>query len=134
MATATATITYDNPIVFSDNDQHSCWMYGTVAIQASPATYATGGLALAWGVGDFPKVNNQVPDDVFFYSANPSGTTTGGYGYMWNKATNKFVIMAATTVTAGTGAQQQEMTNTTAIPANISGDTIRFEARFSKAF
>lgn len=139
MAQAVVTITYDDFLSAQDSDQHSQWMYGTIAVSASPATYATGGLGTAvtgsivWTVSDFPKVFTLVPKDVLLYSAAPAGTTVGGFGYLWNKSTNKFLIMAATTVVAGTGAQQQEMTNLTAIPANVSNDVIRFEARFSKS-
>lgn len=139
MAQAVVTITYDDPITQSDADQHSQWMYGTIAVQASPATYTTGGLgtgvtgSINWVVSDFPKVFTLVPKDVLFYSAGAAGTTIGGFGYLWNKASNKFMIFAATTVVAGTGAQQQEFTTATAIPANVSNDVIRFEARFSKS-
>lgn len=140
MAQATVTITYDDPISEQDNGQHSQWMYGTIAVSASPTTYATGGLSglatgggIIWTVGDFPKVRITVPKDVYFYSAALSGSTVGGFGYYWNKASNTFQIAAAFTVTAGTGPQGEEMTNGTAIPANISNDTIRFEARFLKA-
>jgi hypothetical protein len=140
MAQATVTVTYDDPITQSDSGQHSQWMYGTITVSASPTTYATGGLsALAtggginWTVGDFPKVRVAIPKDVYFYSAAFAGTTVGGYGYVWNKTNNTFQIAAAYTVTSGTGPQQTEMTNGTAIPANVSNDTIRFEARFVKA-
>lgn len=139
MAQATVTITYDDPLSAQDSDQHTQWMYGTVAISPSPATYATGGLGTAvtgsinWAVGDFPKTRNQVPIDVIFYSAGLAGSTVGGFTYFWNKAANKFQIAAAIAVVAGTGPTQQEMTNTTAIPANVSNDTIRFEARFLKS-
>lgn len=140
MAQATVTITYDDLLSNQDAGQHSQWMYGTITVSASPSTYATGGLSglasgggIIWTVGDFPKVRIAVPKDVNFYSAALSGTTVGGFGYMWNKTNNTFQIAASTTVVAGTGAQQQEMTNATAIPANVSNDTIRFEARFLKA-
>lgn len=139
MAQATVTITYDDFLTAQDTDQHSQSMYGTISVQASPATYATGGLgtgvtgAINWVVGDFPKVFTLTPKDVVFYSAGAAGTTIGGFGYLWNKASNKFMIMAATTVVAGTGAQQQEMTNATAIPANVSNDVIRFTARFLRS-
>lgn len=138
MAQATITITYDDVLSQQDVGQHSQWMYGTITVNAG--TYATGGIGTAvassnivWGVADFPKVRNQVPKDVYFYSAGLSGTTVGGYAYLWNKANNSFQIGAAATVTAGTGPQQEEMTNGTSVPAAITGDTIRFEARFNKA-
>ena len=141
MAQATVTITYDDPLTGGeDSAQHSQWMYGTIAVSASPSTYATGGLSglasgggIIWAVGDFPKVANLVPKDVYFYSGALAGGTVGGFGYFWNKAANKFQVQAAFTVTSGTGPQGIEMTNGTAIPANISNDVIRFEARFLKA-
>lgn len=140
MAQATISITYDDPLTGFDADQHSQWVYGTVAVSAGPSTYATGGIgtaaaaaAINWVVGDFPKVANLTPRDVQFYSVKPTGTTIGGFGYLWHKANNSFIIMASTTVVAGTGAQQQEMTTGTAIPANISNDVIRFMARFSRS-
>ena len=141
MANATVTVAYDDPLSGGeDSAQHSQWMYGTITVSASPTTYPTGGLSslaagggINWVVGDFPKVANLIPRDVYFYSGALTGTTVGGYGYMWNKANNKFQIAAAVTVTSGTGPQQTELTNGTAIPANVSGDTIRFEARFLKA-
>lgn len=140
MAQATVTITYDDPLSNQDAGQHSQWMYGTITVSAGPTTYATGGLSglasgggIIWTVGDFPKVRIAVPKDVYFYSAALTGSTVGGFGYNWNKANNTFQIAAAIAVVAGTGPTQQEMTNGTAIPANISNDTIRFEARFLKA-
>lgn len=140
MAQATVTLTYDDPLTGFDSDQHSAWVYGTAAISASPTTYATGGIgtlassaAINWVVGDFPKVANLTPRDVTFYSAKPTGTTIGGYVYLWHRANNSFIIMAAATVVAGTGVTQQEFTTGTAIPANISNDVIRFSARFVKS-
>lgn len=141
MAQAIVTVVYDDPLTGGeDAAQHSQWMYGTITVSAGPTTYATGGLSglasgggIIWTVGDFPKVANLVPRDVYFYSANLTSGTVGGYGYFWNKAANKFQIQAAFTVTSGTGPQGIELTNGTAIPTNVSGDTIRFEARFLKA-
>jgi hypothetical protein len=141
MANATVTITYDDLLTLgSDLGQHSQWAYGTIAVSASPTTYPTGGLSglaagggIIWTVGDFPLVANSIPKDVYFYSGAFAGTTVGGYGYLWNKANNKFQIAAAVTVVSGTGAQQTELTNGTAIPAAVSNDVIRFEARFSKS-
>jgi hypothetical protein len=141
MAQATVTVTYDDVLTGgNDESQHSTWAYGTISVSAGPATYATGGLGfltsgggIVWVVGDFPKVLTPTPRDVYFYSAALAGGTVGGYGYFWNKAANKFLIQAAFTVTSGTGPQGVEMTNGTAIPANVSNDVIRFEARFLKA-
>jgi len=126
------TVVYDDVLTGgSDNSQHSEWMYGTITVGAG--TYVTGGTAIVWGVNDYPKVSNLVPKDVYIYSAGLVGTTVGGFGYMWNKAANKFQIGASVTVANGTGPQTVEMTNGTTIPTNVTGDTIRFEARFIKA-
>lgn len=139
MAQATITLTIDDPLTGFDSDQHSSWIYGTLAVNAG--NYATGGIgtsvaaaAINWVSGDFPKVLNTVPRDVMFYSVKPTGATIGGYTYLWHRANNSFIIMAAIAVVAGTGATQQEMTTGTAIPTNISNDIIRFNARFGKAF
>lgn len=140
MAQAVVTVTYDDVFSEQDSAQHSQWMYGTLTVSASPATYPTGGLSgltsgggIIWQIGDFPKVRVATPKDVYFYSAKLTGTTIGGYTYFWNQANNTFQIGAAVTVVSGTGASQTELTNGTAIPANVSNDTIRFEARFLKA-
>ena len=140
MAQATVTLTFDDPLTGMDADQHSQWVYGTVVVSAGPTTYATGGIgstassaAINWVVGDFPKVRNLVPKDVQFYSVALTGTTVGGYTYQWNRANNSFQIAASVTVVNGTGPAQTEMTNTTAIPAAVSNDVIRFAARFSRA-
>ena len=139
MAQAVVTITYDDPLTGGcDESQHSVWMYGTIAVQAGPATYATGGLgtavtgAINWVVGTYPPVANLTPKDVYFYGAKLTGTTIGGFSYQWNKASNTFQIAATAAGVAGT-ATQEELPNATAIPANVSNDTIRFEARFLKA-
>ena|SRR5271170_3949481 len=141
MAQATVAIAFDDVLTGgADNSQHSTWMYGTITVSASPTTYATGGLStlasgggINWAVGDFPKVANLIPKDVYFYGAGLAGSTVGGYSYQWNKANNKFQIASASGGTAGTGSVQEEMTSATAIPANVSNDVIRFEARFLKA-
>jgi hypothetical protein len=140
MATATATITIDAFPAGIDNSQRVIYVSGTIAVSASPATYATGGLALNWAGlqagGNYLFVESQGsnlnPFMVWLTSAAVSGTTVGGYGYVWNKANNTFQILATTGAlgTAGVSPTQEEMANGTAIPAAISNDTIRFEAIF----
>lgn len=125
MATATATVTIDNYPTGIDNTQHLIHVYGTITIQASPATYATGGLALSF-VSERIKTRNQVPNDVVIMSDNASL-----YPYRWNRASNTIQILAASAASAG-GAVYEELPNTTAIPASVSGDTIRFHATFAR--
>lgn len=99
--------------VFNDIDMAHVW--GHIAIQAGPTgTYVTGGLPITWTAvqgypGRFPPYN------VTFFSV--AGNLA--YQYLWNATTGNIQIFAA----AGT-----ELANAAAIPAAVSGDTIRFEA------
>lgn len=134
MATAIATITIDNYPAGINNLQRTQHVRGTVAIQASPATYATGGLALNF-LGAKDSANNfieflsgQSPTEVTFY--DDSATPTG-YVFKWNKAANAIQILAASAGAAGS-APLVELANALAIPASISGGTIRFKAVFSR--
>lgn len=130
MGTATATLTIDNYPAGINNIQRMIKVSGTVVIQASPAEYATGGLALSWNVEPIKAqgANAGAPVDVFFESI-----AGGLYDYGWNKANGTIQIFTASAAVAG-GAVYEEMPNTTAIPAGISGDTIRFEAWFERSF
>lgn len=143
MATATATPTLAAYPAGIDNSQRVIYAYGTLAIQASPATYATGGLPITWytmlqGISNLMlevQGSNLTPVMVWFTSAAVSGTTVGGYAYVWNKANNAIQLLASSgTQTAGTGTVTEEMTNGTAIPAAVSNDTILFEAVFIRNF
>jgi hypothetical protein len=134
MATATATPTLDAYPNGIDQGERFIYARGEVAISASPATYATGGLSLNWASltgmdGGFQlpvsPTDLAAPVDVDFRSQ-----TGSGWVYRWNKANNMLQIMAASGGSAGTGAPEEEMTNGTAIPAGVSGDTIRFLAVF----
>lgn len=145
MATALCTITIDNFPAGIDNSQRVIYVSGTIAIQAGPATYLTGGLALNWqaALDASGQLANLIavgpgglkPFMVWLSSGATAGTTVGGFGYVWNKASNTLQLLASSgTQTAGTGTISQEMTNTTAIPASVSNDVIRFEAIFVRSF
>lgn len=133
MGTATATLTIDNFPTGIENTQHLITVRGTVAISASPDTYAAGGLALSW-VNELIKSNSVHPIDAKFYSVGLNGSTVGGFLYQWNKASDTLQVLAASGGTAGTGAVGEEMTDATAIPAAISNDVIRFEAKFVRSY
>ena len=129
MATATATATVDATgpkgyRIFNDMDMMHVW--GTLAIQASPATYATGGLAISWTIPGIDTAN-LTPYHVEFFSVNG-----GLYEYEWNAASGKFQLFSASAGVAN-AAPFQEFTNATAIPANVSSDTIRFHAIFQRS-
>ena len=133
MATATTTITVDNYPTGIENTQRTQRVRGVIAVQASPATYATGGLALSFlglkdSAGNFIENVSGVPVDVLLMSDG-----AGLYDYGWNKSTNKLQIFAASGGAANS-APYAELTNGTAIPASVSGDVLRFEAVFARNF
>lgn len=130
MATAIATVTINAFPSGVDYTKKSVIVRGTIAVQASPATYATGGLSLNFNVLQ-PVTNFAIetlsgPSQVFIDSG-----AGGLYEYGWNKANNALQIFAASAGVAGS-APFVEFANATAIPASVSGDTIYFEAVFPR--
>ena len=119
MAVATATPTINAFPNGVDNTQRFTRIYGTIAISASPATYATGGLALSFS-GLEPIKSTQSPVIVYIESVKGSG-----FIYGWNQSTGKLQIFTG-------AAAQSALTelSAAAIPAGVSGDTIFFEALF----
>ena len=99
--------------VFNDIDMAHVW--GHISIPPSPATYTTGGLPIVWSsVQGFP--GTFAPYMVSFASVSGNGA----YIYMWNATSGNIQIFTASTAI--------ELANASAIPAAVSGDTIRFEA------
>ena len=137
----TVTPTVNNFPAGVENTQHLITLRGTLAVSAG--TYVTGGAVISWltaldagakKVLPFVQGAYLNPIQVSFLSAGVAGTTTGGFIYTWNAATNSFQISAAATVVAGTGPVSQEMTNGTTIPTAVTGDTILFEAIFVRSY
>lgn len=133
---AAVTLTLDAYPNGVTNDQRYIHLWGEAAFAADPATYVTGGSALNWASllsspdGVQLPISTQdiaAPVDVDFKSESASG-----WVYGWNKSANKIQILAASGGTAGTEAPFEEMTTGTAIPAGVSGDTIRFHAVFNR--
>lgn len=129
MSAAVATITVDAYPKGVDNTQRMTIIRGTVAIGASPLTYTTGGIAIVsasnatqsgWAQEPI-KVTSDTPIECEFYSVAGSG-----FVYTWNQASNTLQIFT------GAAAQSAltELTGGGAIPAGVSGDTIRFTATF----
>lgn len=124
-----------------DNTQRYTYVRGTLTVSAS--TYSAGGLGttsgstINWNFDGGVKVGT-LPFQVSFFSVgNTAGGGVashvgGGYQYVWNAATNKFQILAASGGAAGTGAVTEEMTDGTSIPAGVLNDVIQFEAIFVK--
>lgn len=118
MATATATFTRDKTKL--DVSERYVTHYGTVAIQAGPATYATGGLTL-----NLSAINsNDLPEDFRAQFDPPTGWLLA-----WDTGTTlkngKLLLYGQipTDATAGTIALG-EFDNGAAIPAAVSGGTI----------
>lgn len=119
MPVATVTVTVDREV----NLDGEVMVHGSLAVSASPDTYAAGGLAL--GVAEFrnkTKIGSQVdpPFDIFIRSQ-------AGYTWVWDKANSKAMIRQD----AAAGAPSAEI-GTAAVPAGVSGDTVRFVAYLPK--
>lgn len=149
MARATVTLTPNSFPAGVDNTQHLIYLRGTCKISASPDFYTAGGLALSWQgalnasqIKEFLRVQGTyiTPIQATFFSTatsayGSSGTYVGGFPYLWNKANNTLQIMASPVAEVqGTGPVWQEMTDATAIPAQVSSDTILFEAVFVRSY
>lgn len=120
-----------------DNTQTCLRAFGSVSVDANPATYTTGGIPLvnpkaltqsAWSVEPIKVTSlttGGTPTPVIVYIESVGGS---GFVYGWNKATNKMQIFT------GAAAQSPltELTNAAAIPAGVSGDTILLEAVFAR--
>lgn len=127
MATATAVATRVKNIEADTDHRHNVY-FGTIAVSPAADTYLTGGLTLSFaGISGIPQ--SSVPVEVRVWSE----AAANGYQFQYIRGTTnangKLVIRASVTVVNGTGPATVEMTNTTAIPAAISGDTaLRFKA------
>lgn len=122
MATALAVGTENAYPSGKDMTQRRFHTYGTVAINASPATYAAGGLVFSFAAPVF-DVSSQTPIDLDIKSVSGSG-----YVYVWVKSTNKIEIYT------GAAAQSPltQLTDGATIPTAVSGDTIVYHAQFLK--
>ena len=126
MATATATFTRDKTKM--DVSERYVTHYGTVAIQAGPATYATGGLTL-----DLSAVlSNDLPEDVNIKFDPPTGWVLGfDTGSTLKNGKVLLYGYVPTDATAGT-LPLGEFNNATAIPAAVSGGTIKISFKTRK--
>lgn len=130
MAGATVTLTEASYPFGITEANDTLIIYGTAAFSASPATYATGGIALSWATLSSNKTSSKGDGTNSGTPFFARFTSVGGSGfvYVWNKATETLQIFT------GAAAQSAltELTNGAAIPAGVSGDVIGFEARFKR--
>lgn len=133
MATATAIVTLTagtNALSAVDQGQRDEYLYGTIAVQASPATYATGGLTVSFAGFDGVK-SSYPPLEVRVWSEPATGAPSG-YVYQFLRGTTLATGRLAIMQSAGSAAPLVEITDAAAIPAGVSGDTIRFRATFNR--
>jgi len=120
MTVASATATFTTEGYTARVDERYITHYGTIAIDASTDTYATGGLTLS--LAAVPGMVNAVPAEVRIWS-EAGAATQYTYAYKPGTTIANGKILAYTgdaEVTAG------------AVPAGVSGDTIKFSATFKK--
>ncbi len=120
MTVASATATFTTEGYTARVDGRYITHYGTIAIDASTDTYATGGITLS--LAAVPGMVNAIPDEVRIWSV-AGAATRYCYDYKPGTTIANGKILAYTgdaEVTAG------------AVPAGVSGDTIKFSATFKK--
>ena len=136
MATATATATLSGIPAGSglpDFSGKSFDVYGTIAVQASPATYVTGGLPITFANLDFLK-SGVAPVWTEAGSAPAPGVSPSGFQYYVLMSVVNGVLTGKLAIFTGAAAQSAltELTNAAAIPAGVSGDVISFHAVFPR--
>lgn len=125
MATATVTLTLYPYPKGSTTDRTTQTIRGTAAVQASTATYATGGLSVVWTM-EALKVITYLPIDARFVG-------TSGYTYVFNVVTNKLQIFQVPNSSSLAGDSPLiELQNATTIPVLVSSDVIAFSATFER--
>lgn len=131
MALSTATLT-ETAVTTSGPSRAGSRMlewWGTLAISASPGTYATGGLTMSFANFDAVK-SSSLPVLVEIKSAHPAASAQANlYVYSYAPGTS----IADGTVQIFTGAAAQTALtelSAGATPAGVSGDTIVVHAYF----
>ena len=127
MADASAVFTH-NPD-YLDVTERFIEYYGTVAIDAGPDTYPTGGITLSLtGAG---VMANDVPHDVRIWTDPPIGWLFG-YDSGTTIANGKVLIYGFDGDNTGAITPLDEIANGTAIPAAVSGATIKISFKIRK--
>lgn len=117
MATATATFTYHKAKL--DVSERYVTHYGTIAVQASPATYASGGLTV-----DLSAVNsNDLPEDVNVRFDPPVGWVLG-FDTGTTLKNGKLMLFGQEPTSATADVIALSEFGAAAIPAAVSGGTI----------
>jgi len=129
MADASAAFTH-NP-TYLDVTERFVEYYGTIAIDAAPDTYPTGGITCSLSTTDV--MGNEVPHDVRIWTDPPIGWVFG-YDSGTNLTNGKVLIFGFDGDNTGAITPLDEIANGTAIPAAVSGATIKCSFKIRKSF
>lgn len=133
MANAVAVVTLTagaTGLKSSDMSQNNQSLYGTLAVTATPALYTTGGIVCSFQGFDGVR-SDYAPLEVRAWS-EPAAGAPSGYVYQFLRGTTLGNGRLAIMQSAGSAAPLVEITDGAAIPAGVSGDTIRFRAVFQR--
>jgi hypothetical protein len=119
-------------VTLTDNTQRIEHVFGTLAIGASPATYAAGGIACSFAGFDAIKATSApISVDVSSQPAAGSGAAAKFiYQFLPGSGQANGLLQIFTGAAAQSGLT--ELTDGAAIPAGVSGDAIAFHARFNR--
>lgn len=129
MADASAAFTH-NP-TYLDVTERFVEYYGTIAIDAAPDTYPTGGITCS--LSTTGVMGNEVPHDVRIWTDPPIGWVFG-YDSGTTLANGKVLIFGFDGDNTGAITPLDEIANGTAIPAAVSGATIKCSFKIRKSF
>jgi hypothetical protein len=126
MATAVATV--------SLTDERDSWVAGNkymvegfIAISPSPATYVTGGIPCSFFL---PLIKATFTPNLVLVTARGLGTTGTLFGYVYVPGADASAGLLKIFTSNGVGPAGLAELPAAAIPADVSGDTIKFLAIF----
>ena len=129
MADASAAFTH-NP-TYLDVTERFVEYYGTIAIDAARDTYPTAGITCS--LSTTGVMGNEVPHDVRIWTDPPIGWVFG-YDSGTNLTNGKVLIFGFDGDNTGAITPLDEIANGTAIPAAVSGATIKCSFKIRKSF
>jgi hypothetical protein len=126
VAVATVSITDERYTWVAGNKY---FVVGNITISASPAIYTTGGIACNLFL---PLLKATFPPILFKARGQGAGSTGTLFIYVYIPGADASAgLLKIFTTGAATQDGLAELTNAAAIPADVSGDTITFEAIFN---
>jgi len=126
MAVANAKVT----VTRVDATLNSEIVYGTIAVDANPATYATHGIPLSFASQD--QIKSSAPPSLITVSEAPaSGSSASGYEYIGVPGTTQINGVLQIFQCAGSGNPNSELA-AAAVPGAVSGAALVFKAEFPR--